>query len=85
MSHATIRYWAAARDAAGVDEEQYDAPTLGVLLDSARQRHEDPRFAKVLSYCSFLVDGTPVGTRPPASVVLAEGATVEALPPFAGG
>lgn len=85
MSHATIRYWAAARDAAGVDEEQHEAGDLATLLDSARARHADPRFERVLSYCSFLIDGTPAGSRPPETIELAEGATVEVLPPFAGG
>lgn len=86
MSHATIRYWAAAKDAAGVDEERYDAATLAEVLDLARGRHAgDTRFADVLGYCSFLVDGAPVGSRGHADVLLADGATVEALPPFAGG
>jgi molybdopterin converting factor small subunit len=39
----------------------------------------------VLSSCSFLVDGDPVGTRDQALVALADGGTVEVLPPFAGG
>lgn len=85
MSHATIRYWAAARDAAGTAEESYQADNLGELLDLARGKHGTGRFADVLACCSFLVDGTPVGTRSPASVPLPDGATVEALPPFAGG
>lgn len=86
VTHATIRYWAAARDAAGVPEEQYEAATLAELLDRAGSRHgSDSQLVRVLSYCSFLVDGTPVGSRSPASVPLAEGTTVEALPPFAGG
>ncbi|MCP2362407.1 sulfur carrier protein ThiS [Nonomuraea thailandensis] len=31
------------------------------------------------------MDGSPVGKRPHGEVVLGEGATVEVLPPFAGG
>ncbi|MBO0829807.1 MAG: MoaD/ThiS family protein [Streptosporangiales bacterium] len=85
MSHATIRYWAAARDAAGTAEESYQADDLGELLELVRGQHGGGRFADVLACCSFLVDGAPVGTRSPDSVVLPEGATVEALPPFAGG
>jgi addiction module HigA family antidote len=34
---------------------------------------------------SFLVDGQPVGVRAPDQVILADGAIVEVLPPFAGG
>lgn len=85
MSRVTIRYWAAVRDAAGTAEESHQADDLGELLDRARARHAEARFADVLGCCSFLVDGAPVGTRSPASVRLADGVTVEALPPFAGG
>jgi sulfur-carrier protein len=82
----TIRYWAAAKAEAGTAEEPYRAATLAEALDQARARRKDrPRFAKVLGHCSFLVDGTPVGTRDHAAVALPEGGTVEVLPPFAGG
>ncbi|MET9972566.1 MoaD/ThiS family protein, partial [Streptomyces sp. NPDC006356] len=40
---------------------------------------------RVLQRCSFLVDGDPVGTREHETVRLADGGTVEVLPPFAGG
>ncbi len=84
--HGVIRYWAAARAAAGVGEEPYRAATLAEALTAARGRHAGaPRFAEVLAICSFLVDGEPVGTRDHATVRLAEGGTVEVLPPFAGG
>lgn len=86
MASGTIRYWAAAKSAAGVAEENYRAGTLAEALDSARGRHaERPEFARVLLRCSFLVDGAPVGTRAHESVGLSEGGTVEVLPPFAGG
>ncbi|MBC2874995.1 MULTISPECIES: MoaD/ThiS family protein [Streptomyces] len=82
----TIRYWAAAKAAAGTAEEPYTAPTLADALAAARERHaEHPEFARVLARCSFLVDGDPVGTRAHTTVQLAEGGTVEVLPPFAGG
>jgi molybdopterin converting factor small subunit len=82
----TIRYWAAAKAAAGVGEEPYDADTLADALSQARGRHTArPEFARVLQRCSYLVDGDPVGTRDHAAVSLAEGGTVEVLPPFAGG
>ncbi|MDI5969472.1 MoaD/ThiS family protein [Streptomyces sp. SL13] len=81
-----IRYWAAARAEAGTAQEPYRARTLAGALTAARERHADrPRFAQVLGVCSFLVDGEPVGTRDHATVTLAEGGTVEVLPPFAGG
>lgn len=82
----TIRYWAAAKDAAGTAEEAYRGETLAEALEEARARHADrPRFAQVLGVCSFLVDGDPVGGRDHASVALPQGGTVEVLPPFAGG
>lgn len=84
MSRGTIRYWAAAREAAGVAEEQYDAATLAAALAGATSRH-DATFATVLRRCSFLVDGNPVGSRDHGSVTLSDGSVVEVLPPFAGG
>ncbi|MBB4892018.1 molybdopterin converting factor small subunit [Streptomyces olivoverticillatus] len=82
----TIRYWAAAKAAAGTAEEPYAARTLADALAAARQRHTgEPEFARVLSRSSYLVDGDPVGTRDHSTVQLAEGGTVEVLPPFAGG
>lgn len=82
----TIRYWAAAKAAAGTAEEPYRAATLADALAAARERHaREPEFARVLRRCSFLVDGTPVGTRDHSAVPLPDGGTVEVLPPFAGG
>jgi molybdopterin converting factor small subunit len=86
MASGTIRYWAAAKAAAGTAEEAFEAATLAGALAAARSRHADrPDFARVLARCSFLVDGGQVGSRPHESVALAEGATIEVLPPFAGG
>jgi sulfur-carrier protein len=76
----TIRYWAAARAAAGVVEEQVSASTLEEALAVAGRRHGE-QLERVLQRCAFLVDG--VRARP--STRLSEGAVVEVLPPFAGG
>jgi molybdopterin synthase sulfur carrier subunit len=84
MAHGTIRYWAAAREAAGVGEEPYDAGTLADALAAAGARRGS-EFARVVRRSSFLVDGEPVGTRDHAGIALQEGATIEVLPPFAGG
>jgi molybdopterin converting factor small subunit len=81
---ATMRYWAGARAAAGVDEERVAAGSLQEALDAARAGR-DERFGRVLSVCSFVVDEQPIGRTPPAEVLLAEDAVVEVLPPFAGG
>ncbi|MCF3965188.1 MoaD/ThiS family protein [Streptomyces fuscigenes] len=84
MAAGTIRYWAAAKAAAGVAEEPYAADTLAGALADARANHPGD-LARVLERCSFLVDGLTVGTRGHETVRLAEGGTVEVLPPFAGG
>ena len=80
----TLRYWAAARAAAGVAEEQTEAATLAAALEEARARH-DARFTTVLQRCSYVVDGDPVGGRDHAAVALSDGGLVDVLPPFAGG
>ncbi|MGW4561457.1 MoaD/ThiS family protein [Streptomyces sp. NPDC004561] len=84
MPKVTVRYWAAAKAAAGVAEEPYDAETLADALSAVSARHPG-ELTRVLQRCSFLLDGHPVGTRPHETVRLAEGGTVEVLPPFAGG
>lgn len=82
----TLRYWASAAAAAGVSSDvlEVDGPlTLGDLKEQARRRHDSVRFRDVLSCCSVLVGDRPVGTA--EEVVVEPGATVEFLPPFAGG
>jgi molybdopterin converting factor small subunit len=84
-----VRYWAAARAAAGVESDRLDVAgetTLAVVLDEVRSLHRDrPRLHDVIAVCSVLVGDRPVGTADPASVVLRPGDVVELLPPFAGG
>lgn len=79
-----LRYFASVKAAAGVAEERVAAGTLAAALAAARGGR-DSRFADVLAVCSYVVDGRPVGSRDPASVVLADDSVVECLPPFAGG
>jgi sulfur-carrier protein len=116
MSMVTLRYWAAAKEAAGIAEETVDAGTLAEALAAARggaghtgevrdggeggyggeagdggeaggngQGGQNPRLRAVLARSSFLIDGDPVGKRPPESVVLGQACVIEVLPPFAGG
>ncbi len=80
----TVRYWAAARDAAGAAQELLRADTLAAVITAAADRHGQ-RLAEVLARCSFLVDEEPAGRRDPATIPLRAGSVVEALPPFAGG
>jgi len=89
VGHVTVRYWAAAWAAAGVDAEPVPVEAGGTLADvlaEIRSRHgARSRLAEVLAVCSVLVGDRPVGSRAPEDVRLAAGDTVELLPPFAGG
>lgn len=86
MAKGTIRYWAAAKAAAGTGEEPYDAVTLAdALADAALETGRNDDFRRILERSSFLVGGDPVGARPHDSIMLPEGGVVEVLPPFAGG
>jgi molybdopterin synthase sulfur carrier subunit len=84
MATGTIRFWAAARAAAGVAEEGYDATTLADALTAARAAH-GARLSEVLDRCSYIVDDEPVGLRSHDSILLRDGGSIEVLPPFAGG
>jgi len=85
----TVRYWAAARAAAGVECDVLpaaDATTLSDVLAAVRGLHTDrPRLSEVVAVCSVLVGDRPVGSTDPRDVVVTAGDTVELLPPFAGG
>ena len=78
----TVRYWAGARAAAGVDVEAVPAGSLAAVLAEVRRRHGAP-LATVLDAASLLLDGVAVhrGSDPQVP----PGALVEVLPPFAGG
>jgi molybdopterin synthase sulfur carrier subunit len=77
----TVRYFAGARAAAGVETEDRTAATLAELVRQLADAH-GPRLEKVLTACSFLVDGAQ--THDPQAA-LAPGTVVDVLPPFAGG
>ena len=85
MAIVTLRYWAAAKDAAGCDEEKVEALSLADALAAAVGAAGRERLRAVIARSSFLVNGDPVGKRPLDSVVLPDDAVVEVLPPFAGG
>jgi molybdopterin converting factor small subunit len=77
----TVRYFAAARAAAGVAEERAEAPTLADLV-AGLARERGAGLERVLGVASFLVDGLLWRDR---DAPLPPGATVDVLPPFAGG
>lgn len=86
MDRVRVRYWAAARAAAGRDTDDVPGETLAEVLDAVRSLHADKaKFAQVVGVCSVLVGERPVGSQDPSTVRIDAGETVELLPPFAGG
>jgi molybdopterin converting factor small subunit len=81
MPEVTVQYWAGARAAAGVDSERVEATDVATLVGEVTRRHGE-RLGDVIAAASLLVDGLVVHDR---SAPLTPGATVEVLPPFAGG
>ncbi len=77
----TVRYFAGARAASGVDTESREAATLDELVGQLVGAHGE-KLGRVLTACSFLVDGTSTRDR---TLALSPGAVVDVLPPFAGG
>jgi molybdopterin converting factor small subunit len=85
MAIVTMRYWAAAKDAAGVPEQSVIADTLAEALAAITGSGDRAALRAVIARSSFLVDSTPVGRRAAESVQLRDGSIIEVLPPFAGG
>lgn len=86
----TLRYYAAACAAAGVDTEKLEVPQ-GATLSFVLERLGDgdrptepssPPLTDVLRRCSFLVNEIAAKDR---DRPLADGDLVDVLPPFAGG
>jgi molybdopterin converting factor small subunit len=79
MPEVTIRYFAAARAAAGESSATAEAASIRDLIGAVSAGR--PELARVLGICTFLLDGQ----RADPSTPLHAGAQVDALPPFAGG
>ena len=80
----TVRYFAAARAAAGVGVDKVQvssAATVDDLLAAIRAEHGSP-LTGVLERCSYLLDEVAVRDR---ATPLAAATTLDVLPPFAGG
>lgn len=75
-----VRLFAAAAEAAGVEEADVSAGTVGQLREVLVGEYGGP-FARVLAQCAVLVGGVRAGDE----TVLEGGTTVDVLPPFAGG
>ncbi|UXA06013.1 MoaD/ThiS family protein [Mycobacterium sp. SMC-2] len=79
----TVRYFAAARAAAGAESETVvvrPGTTVADLVERLATRGS--RLATVLSRCSYLCDGVAVRDE---TAPLHAGNTIDVLPPFAGG
>jgi len=86
VASLTVRYFAGARAAAGVDSEVLELPPSGQwTVDDALREMSDrhgPQLAKILAACSFLLDEIAVRST---AAPLPDGAVLDVLPPFAGG
>lgn len=76
----TLRYFAAAREAAGTGREELAGATVASVLVAAVARH-GADFEGVLSTCRTWVNGDPAT----ADVELRPGDEVAVLPPVSGG
>ncbi|GAA2043276.1 MoaD/ThiS family protein [Yaniella flava] len=74
----TVRLFAAAADVIGSKFVTMHAESVAEVLDELSDAQTT---AQVISRCSVLVDGV----RANPQTQLADGATVDVLPPFAGG
>lgn len=77
-----IRLFAAARAAARTGQATGEAGSLASLTHGLAEAY--PELRAVLPQCSFLIDGVAVHGDP-TDVVIEDGASVDVLPPFAGG
>ena len=83
MLEVTVRFFAAARAAAGTESETLGVAPGTTIDDLVGQlRGRGPDLANVLDRCSFLCDGVAVRDR---GARLETNQTVDVLPPFAGG
>ncbi len=83
-----VRYWAAARSAAGVDGDELSVTgpiPLAEVLQRVADLHPGTRLMDVIGVCSVLLGDRPVATEDPAELLVPPGSTLEFLPPFAGG
>jgi molybdopterin converting factor small subunit len=78
-----VRYFAAARGAAGAESESVILRPGTTVADLVKRLAvPGTRLATVLSRCSYLCDGIAVRDETKA---LRSGDTIDVLPPFAGG
>lgn len=77
---ATVRLFAAARDAAGRGRDEVPGDTVGAVLAAARARY-GTGFEAVLATCKIWVNGEPAGPADP----IGDADELAVLPPVSGG
>jgi molybdopterin converting factor small subunit len=77
---ATLRFFAAAREAAGTSVETVNAGTVGAALAEARVRHGS-HFEAVLGQCRVWLNGEPADL----DAEVTERDEIAVLPPVSGG
>lgn len=77
---ATLRLFAAAREAAATSVETIDAATVGAVLDDARARH-GAHFAAVLDQSGVWLNGEPTEL----DALVGDRDEIAVLPPVSGG
>lgn len=82
-----VRYFAAARAAAGVPEEKLiiTAPATVVDLLRAAVDNHGAGLSQVLARCSYLLEEVAVHASDAGTTAVADGDVLDVLPPFAGG
>lgn len=83
VAGVTVRYFAAAAEAAGAEEETFSPDLVGGTVGELRDLLVDrygAEMARIVANGSFLVDG--VVQRDAAAPL---GSSVDVLPPFSGG
>jgi len=83
MTTVSLRYFAAVREAAGVEKEDRKASSVAAALEQASSEY-GAEFARLIGISSLLLDGVALPAET-AEAQLEADAKVDVLPPFAGG
>lgn len=75
-----LRLFASAREAAGTAKDEFEAATVGELIDAASERY-GPQFAAVVARSKVWVNGDEADR----AQTLSAGDEVAVLPPVSGG
>ncbi|HSS09340.1 MAG TPA: MoaD/ThiS family protein [Acidimicrobiales bacterium] len=77
---ATLRLFAAAREAAGTARDTVNAATVGAVLEEARARYGE-HFSAICAESRIWLNGEPADR----DMAVGEGDEVAVLPPVSGG